>query len=231
AISSFLGLGACGVGGPKAEPEPVAEGTEKPGTWRASRAGFVNLLREAAIATVLVGAVIQGASDNQFVNRRLHVHRPEWLVAVVNTFRLLEGWGMFAPEPPYDDGHVVVDARTKDGRKLDPFTGKLPDFDPYTPTGWGHEQFWCDYNNRIRFDWHVPNRQHLRDYLRHWHEYYGKPADELVGFDVWWVSDKSPPPGEQRGQPMVPQKLVSYGYVRDSLAAPWMNPKPVKEGP
>ena len=224
AISSFLGLGACGLGRAP-EPPPVAIAEERSTSWRATRGSLTNLVREAVIATVLVGAVIQAANDNQFVNRRMRVHRPEWVVATVNTFRLLEGWGMFAPEPPYDDGHVVVDARTKDGRKLDPFTGQVPDFDPYTATGWGHEQFWCDYNNRIRFEWHVPNRQHLRDYLRRWHEYYGKPADELVAFDVWWVGDKSPPPGKERGVPEAPQKLVSFGNVRDSLAEPWLNPQ------
>jgi hypothetical protein len=165
------------------------------------------------------------AHDNNWMQRKFRAHRPEWIVATVNTFRLLEGWGMFAPEPPYEDGHVVVDGRTKDGRKLDPFTGEEPDFDPYTTTGWGHQQFWCDYNNRIRFDWHVPNRQHLREYLRRRHEYTGRPEDELVAFDVWWVQDKSPKPGEQRGDPLPPEKLVSYGHVRDSGARPWLSPK------
>jgi len=224
AISSFLGLGACGLGRPGETPEEALP-DERPQTWRATKNNLTNLAREALVAVVLVGAVIQVANDNQFVNRRVRVRRPDWVVAPVNTFRLLEGWGMFAPEPPYDDGHVVVDARTKDGRKLDPFTGKLPDFDPYTTTGWGHEQFWCDYNNRIRFDWHQPNRQHLREYLKHWHEYYGKPSDELVAFDVWWVGDKSPPPGKERGEAEAPQKLLSYGSLSDSLAEPWLHPK------
>jgi predicted DCC family thiol-disulfide oxidoreductase YuxK len=222
AISGFFGLGACGLG-TSAEATPAEARPEHAGTWRATRTGIYALLRESLVAVALVMLVIQAGNDNQFANRRLHVHRPDWVVRFVNTFRLLEGWGMFAPEPPYDDGHVVVDARTKDGRKLDPFTGKLPDFDPYTRTGWGHEQFWCDYNNRIRFDFHVPNRQHLREYLRHWHEYYGRPQDELVSFDVWWVNDKSPPPGQERPTPEAPQKLVSYGYVYDSLATPWLN--------
>jgi predicted DCC family thiol-disulfide oxidoreductase YuxK len=222
AISSWFGLGACGIA-PPAEPESAASVRDETSTWRAAKANLRNLVREALVAVVLVGAVIQAANDNNFVSRRAHVHRPFWVVDTVNTFRLLEGWGMFAPEPPYDDGHVVVDARTKDGRKLDPFTGKTPDFDPYTRTGWGHEQFWCDYNNRIRFEWHVPNRQHLREYLRHWHEYYGKPEDELVSFDVWWESDKSPPPGQERPEPEPPQKLLSYGNVRDSLATPWLH--------
>jgi predicted DCC family thiol-disulfide oxidoreductase YuxK len=223
-ISSFLGLGACGIG-PRAEGPEHALEPEKPGTFRAARAGLNNLLRESFVAVALVMFVIQAGNDNQWINHRIRVRRPDWVVRTVNTFRLLEGWGMFAPEPPYDDGHIVVDGRTKDGRKLDPFTLAVPEFDPYTRTGWGHEQFWCDYNNRIRFEFHVPNRQHLREYLRHWHEYAGRPQDELVAFDVWWVGNKSAPPGEERGEPLPPQKLVSYGYVSDSLATPWLKPE------
>lgn len=229
-VSVWLGLGACGVtpkGGGGDSPRLVPPA----GSYRAGRASFAGLLRECFAAALFVMLSVQVANDNNWMQRRMRVHRPEWIVSTVNTFRLLEGWGMFAPEPPYDDGHVVVDARTKDGRKLDPFTGKEPDFDPYAPLGWGHQQFWCDFNNRIRFEWHVPNRQHFRDYLRRWHEFYGKPNDELVAFDVWWVSDKSPKPGQKKGEPQPPQKLVSYGYVRDSGSTPWMNPKARGDAP
>jgi predicted DCC family thiol-disulfide oxidoreductase YuxK len=220
-ISAWLGLGACGIT-PVPVEMPDTQGPERANTWRATQSGIRNLLRESLIAAALVMLVIQAVNDNQYANRRLRVKRPEWVVRTVNTFRLLEGWGMFAPEPPYEDGRVVVDARTKDGRKLDPFTGTTPDFDPNTP-GWWHEQFWCDYNNRIRFEFHVPNRQHLKDYLRNWHKYEGRPEDELVSFDVWWMPDKSPPPGETLAVPQPPQKLVSHGFVRDSLAAPWLS--------
>jgi hypothetical protein len=181
--------------------------------------------REATAAVIVIMLGVQVVNDNAFVNRRFKVHRPEWVVHFVNTFRLLEGWGMFAPEPPYEDGRVIVDGRTKGGRKLDPFTGKEPDFDPFTREGWGHEQFTCDYQNRIRFDWHVPNRQHLKDYLRNWHRYHANPEDELVAFDIWWVQDKSPKPGQVRGEPLPPQRLASYGYVKDSGAKPWLTPR------
>jgi predicted DCC family thiol-disulfide oxidoreductase YuxK len=224
-VSAWLGLGACGV-----TPRPGAVDARLPeppsGTFRAGALGFSSLLRESLVAVVVVMLAVQVANDNHWMQRRMRVHRPAWIVSTVNTFRLLEGWGMFAPEPPYDDGHVVVDGRTKSGKKLDPFTGKEPDFDPYTATGWGHQQFWCDYNNRIRFDWHVPNRQHFRDYLKKWHVYENRPEDELVAFDVWWVHDKSPPPGKLRGEPLPPQKLISFGFVRDSGARAWQERKP-----
>jgi predicted DCC family thiol-disulfide oxidoreductase YuxK len=222
AISGFFGLGACGIAPPveeaKAEPSPDAE------NYRALRGSTLTFAREGLAAFIVVVLGIQVANDNAYINQKFRIHRPWWETPIVNTFRLLEGWGMFAPEPPYEDGRVIIDGRTKDGRKLDPFTGKEPDFDPFTREGWGHEQFLCDYSNRIRFDWHIPNRQHLKDYLRNWHRYHGKPGDELVAFDVWWVQDKSPKPGQARGEPLPPQRLTSYGYVKDSGAKPWLAP-------
>ncbi len=222
-ISSALGFGVCGVPVPAA-PEPEAESEAPSVNRRTLREELVqagNLFREMGVALLAAILLTQIAHDNPWLNRRLNVGRAVWMTQVVDRLRLIEGWGMFAPEPPYEDGHLVVDGRTKDGRKLDPFTGAAPDFDPYTPTGWGHEQFFCDYNNKIRFPWFAQHRQFLRDYLTHWHVYVDRPQDELAAFDVWWVQDKSPKPGELRGQPLSPQKLVGYGSVRDSGAREW----------
>jgi predicted DCC family thiol-disulfide oxidoreductase YuxK len=223
AVSSAFGLGACGIAPPPGEDRAAAPSEGE--TFRAFRASSATFVREGAAALIVIILGVQVVNDNAYINRRFKVRRPEWIVHIANTFRLLEGWGMFAPEPPYDDGRVIVDARTKDGRKLDPFTGKEPDFDPFTREGWGHDQFTCDYQNRIRFDWHVPNRQHLKEYLRNWHRYHGKPNDELVAFDIWWVHDRSPKPGQVRGEPLPPQRLASYGYVSDSGAKPWLGPR------
>jgi predicted DCC family thiol-disulfide oxidoreductase YuxK len=230
AVSGALGLGACGITPPDGSDEAPAPPAPDGDSFRAWRASAATFAREGTAAIIVIMLGVQVVNDNAYVNRRFKVHRPEWVVHFVNTFRLLEGWGMFAPEPPYEDGRVIVDARTKDGRKLDPFTGKEPDFDPFTREGWGHGQFTCDYQNRIRFDWHIPNRQHLKDYLRNWHRYHGKPGDELVAFDVWWVQDKSPKPGQLRGVPLPPQRLTSYGYVKDSGAKPWLSPTLPNQG-
>ena len=228
-VSVWLGLGACGLEQPSpvVEAVPAASGSD---TFRTRWDNTKTLVRESLAAAFVVMLAVQVANDNGWLNRRFKVHRPAWVVHTVNTFRLLEGWGMFAPEPPYDDGHVVIDGRTKDGRKLDPFTGKEPDFDPFPARGWGHQQFWCDYNNRIRFDWHVPNRQHLKDYLRNSHKYSGKPENELAAFDVWWVNGKPPKPGEAAGEPGIPQKLTSFGVVSDSGARPWLTKRPAPKG-
>ncbi|HEX6277746.1 MAG TPA: DCC1-like thiol-disulfide oxidoreductase family protein, partial [Polyangiaceae bacterium] len=127
AVSGALGLGACGIALPaESAPKPAPSERETFRTWRASAGTFV---REGAAAIIVIMLGVQVVNDNAYINRRFKVKRPEWVVHFVNTFRLLEGWGMFAPEPPYEDGRMIVDGRTKDGRKLDPFTGEAPDFD------------------------------------------------------------------------------------------------------
>lgn len=219
-ISVWLGLGACGV----AKPGEAALVAEEP-PWRASVGRVAGGMREGLALFLILILGSQVLVDNSWAARRIKFKRPQWVETIVDYPRIYQGWRMFAPEPPYEDGTVVVDARTLDGRKIDPLTGKEPDFSPDTPTGWGHSQFWCDYENKIRFSGHAHNRKHLVDYLLKYHERTGNPKDRLVAFDVWWIEDKSPPPGETKSRPLRPQKLISHGNVRDSLATPWLQSK------
>jgi hypothetical protein len=194
---------------------------------------FSNLsqsLREGAVVLLGIAVVSAILHDNRFVPAALKSRQPDWIVAVIEYPRLLQGWSMFAPEPPYEDGRVVVDGRTADGRKFDPLSDGEPSFDPFTATGWGHEQFWCDYHNYIRFGGNEGRRQFLRQYLLRQHELTGHPENRLVAFDVWWVQDRSPAPGVPRGTPLPPEKLLSYGYVADSGARPWLKPRAPDHG-
>jgi predicted DCC family thiol-disulfide oxidoreductase YuxK len=224
-ISTLFGLGACGL-----PPEPSARDAERVartsmpvplGSLREETRGALVVAREASVALLMVVLGTQVATDNPFITRHARATRPAWMAKIVNYGRLLEGWGMFAPEPPFDDGVLVVDGRTKDGRKLDPFTGKEPEFDPFTKTGWGHDQLWCDYSNHIRWPHNQQRRQFLREYLQQQHVYSGRPQDQLVAFDVWWIQDKSPLPGQTKGEVLPPERLVSHGYVKDSGAQRW----------
>lgn len=220
AISSFFGLGACGV------PSVARAEAAKPRAFlgrvgdelRVAR----GLARETLALLLMIVLTTEVLKSNPYVSRRFRVSaRPQWMTELVGYTRMLEGWGMFAPEPPYDDGRLVVDGRTVDGRKLDPFTGETPEFDPESPRGWGHDQLWCDYSNHIRWSHNQSRRQFLRAYLINWHQYARRPQDQLTSFDVWWIQDKSPKPGQTRGVVLPPEKLVSYGTVRDSGATAW----------
>ncbi|MGE0321274.1 MAG: DCC1-like thiol-disulfide oxidoreductase family protein [Polyangiaceae bacterium] len=216
-ISVWLGLGACGVARHAAASVPA-----EPKPWRESVSRLGGALRELGTLFLLVILGSQVMVDNSWVTSKIRIKRPRWVEELVDYPRLYQGWRMFAPEPPYDDGTVVVDARTVDGRKIDPLTGKEPDFNPDTPTGWGHNQFWCDYENKIRFGGNAHHRKNLEDYLMKYSERTGNPKDKIVAFDVWWIEDKSPPPGQKHGIPRRPQKLISHGVVKDSLATPWL---------
>jgi predicted DCC family thiol-disulfide oxidoreductase YuxK len=223
-VSAYLGLGSCGIGAsaaPAAASPLRAPITQR--LWPAvvRRPGIA--LREVLVILAMVMTFNQILLDNDWARRHLpHVHQPLAMQVVMDRLRLYQGWRMFAPEPPYEDGHMVVDGRTLDGRKLDPLTGAEPDFDPETSVGWGQSQLWCDYHLKMYFARYAANRQHLKDYLQNYHLRTGHPEDQLVAFDVWWVSDKSPAPGEKHGTPQKPVLLVSFGKVTDSGAAPWV---------
>jgi predicted DCC family thiol-disulfide oxidoreductase YuxK len=221
AISGYFGLGACGV------PSAVVAASAKPASWLGRigdelRGGRM-VARETLALMLMVVLSTEVIKSNPFISRRMQMKRPEWMTEVIGYTRMLEGWGMFAPEPPYDDGRLVVDGRTVDGRRLDPFTHDTPEFDPESPRGWGHDQLWCDYSNHIRWPHNQARRQFLRNYLINQHEYLHRPQDQLVSFDVWWIGDKSPPPGQKHGLTQPPEKLISYGFVKDSGARPWLS--------
>jgi predicted DCC family thiol-disulfide oxidoreductase YuxK len=218
-ISAFFGLGACGLPtlAPAATPRQRSFGR-----LGAELATVRAIGRETLVLMLMVVLATEVVKSNPFLSRHVRMQRPEWMTRIIGYTRMLEGWGMFAPEPPYDDGRLVVDGRTKDGRKLDPFTNDTPEFDPESPRGWGHDQLWCDYSNHIRWPNNQGRRQFLRAYLMNQHVYSRRPQDQLVSFDVWWIHDKSPRPGERHGKLLVPERLVSYGTVKDSGAKPWL---------
>ncbi len=127
-ISAWFGLAQCGV--PGTEPNDQLELAAPKKTWRGDWALALSVPREMLVALLMIVLGIEVCVDNPYASKRVHVTRPEWMETLVETPRIFQGWGMFAPEPPYEDGHLVVDGRTEDGRKRDPFTGREPVFDP-----------------------------------------------------------------------------------------------------
>jgi predicted DCC family thiol-disulfide oxidoreductase YuxK len=221
-LSVFFGLGACGV--PQTAPVDVPQGP-RGGRLGDELRGAAVIGRETLALMLMVVLSTEVMKANPYISRRMQIKRPEWMTEIIGYTRMLEGWGMFAPEPPYDDGRLVVDGRTVDGRRWDPFTKDEPVFDPESPRGWGHDQLWCDYSNHIRWQHNQGRRQFLRQYLINQHRFSRRPQDELVAFDVWWIHDRSPKPGQKHGVTLPPEKLVSHGVVKDSGAAPWLKPR------
>jgi hypothetical protein len=119
---------------------------------------------------------------------------------VNTTLRLMQGWHVMAPYTP-DEGILVVDAVTKDGRHVDPlslnaapYTLRPPLEDLAHAKGLGFDQAWQEYLYRVARggDWAEVYREPFKDYLRRLPERTGHPEDALVSGDVYWLSDEDP---------------------------------------
>jgi hypothetical protein len=137
------------------------------------------------------------------------------MTAMIVYPRIFQGWSMFAPDPPRDDGWVVVDGRTIDGRQLDPLTGKPPSFSLDLPQGPNFTAQWEAFHMRIHEKRFQTYYQGFEEYLKNQHQITGNPADRLVAADVWYVMRFIHPPGRGFSEPKY-RKLFGFGRIEDS---------------
>lgn len=211
-------LGLDDLPGSEDAAPPVDSGFQR--FWRRARGTFAT----ACVGVLLVAATSQVLIENRAVPAAIKLQesdRPEWLQAVVVYPRLFQGWSMFAPGPPMEDGRVVVDGRTADGRKLDPLTGREPSWEVQPADGFRMNQIWGDFHRRIGEARFSAYHNGFRDMLRRYHEITGKPEDRLVAFDVWYITEQIPPPGEA-SKPARRRKMFSFGNINriDGQAVP-----------
>ncbi len=195
AWSVALGFAACGlprgVTGEDLDDGPRARSPLFP----KARAALYN----ATILVFIAGLGNQVIAENRKVPRALKElvgHAPMWQ-AVAQYGRFYQGWSMFAPAPPTDDGVLVVDAVTTDGRHVDPLAmGAAPSFElPDARHGSLMTQLWYELHDRMRRDVNAKYRDALRDHLLAWQELERRPPeDRIVSFDVYWVSRPTQPP-------------------------------------
>ncbi|WP_438007757.1 HTTM domain-containing protein [Sorangium sp. So ce321] len=177
------------------------------------RKGLV-ALREIAVLVMFAGAVNQAAVELWVIKNRWKVPHPEETRVLAQKLRFLQGWFMFSPNPVMDDGTIVVDAVTVDGRHIDPFTGKPPNFDLLHAQSFGYTQIWCDYFARIKLPANTTYRDAMKEYMYRYPERTGRPEDAIVSGDVYWVKDWNPKWGSTE----------SYGEEREKLFS-FQNPK------
>ena len=150
------------------------------------------------------------ASLNETAFAKTHFDTPftvqdKYMQPLAHELRFLQGWFMFSPNPVMDDGTIVVDAVTADGRHIDPFWGIAPDFDLLHSKSYGYNQIWSDYFNRIH-----TNRTYwdaMVDYMRGLPERTGDPRDKIVSGEVYWTHCWNPKWGTTE----------SYGFSRELM--------------
>ncbi|HVY48617.1 MAG TPA: hypothetical protein VHB21_22170 [Minicystis sp.] len=200
--SEFFGLRVPPHGAIAAEPSPVRRGVRK---W------LLGTVRELGIAIMFAGAVNQASVELWAINRRWHVPQPEIMRLLSLKLRFLQGWFMFSPNPVMDDGTIVVDALTVDGRHIDPFEGgKPPNFDLEHVKSYAYSQIWCDYLNRIHLPANSAYRDQMKEFMLRYHERTGRPNDEIVSGDVYWIQDMNPRWGETKSWKFEKMKLFSF---------------------
>jgi hypothetical protein len=232
-ISVAMGKGACGLEPPHDEAEdaaPESKVTVAPAV-RIAR-GFTGLTRDLVALVVFAAAVVQASQ----VNERLpwkKLPQPKWLASVVVWPRMLEGWDVLV-NLPTEDEVFVVDAQTRAGRSIDPFTGKEPELDPGKMRGTGLGQIWNDYLWRIHQREWFDYQRAFRDYLNKggpkWTP--GEGDESLAGYDAYWIRQPIPAPGQPRPDGVTArEKFMSQargGKFAAERMLPLLHPDPKK---
>jgi Vitamin K-dependent gamma-carboxylase len=192
------------AGPPVPSPEPVHAA---PSALARTRVRARLALREVLVALMLAAAFNQALVE-LWVARPLHAGQPEPLRSLSHKMRFLQGWFMFSPNPVMDDGIVVCDAETVNGRHLDPFTGRAPSYDLGGSVQFN--QIWQDYMNRIQLPGNAFYRDALKAWLLKYQERTGHPEDRLVAARVVWIHDLNPRLGSTVSTNFEQRELLSF---------------------
>lgn len=186
------------------------------------RAGLaVRWVTSAAVLVLIAAIATQIVVDNANVPAALRVPQPAWAKAVIEYPRLLQGWRMFAPEPPRFDTMIHVDATTAEGAHVDPYNAvasrqPFPEGD-VVPERMDQSQWFTMYSDRIADPGYAPYRTAFLEWLLAYPERTGKPTDCLTSFDVYLITDESPAPGGGRSpKPSKRERFMQYKAPADS---------------
>lgn len=190
--------------------------------WRTAR----HRVGEALVAVLLVVCASQVLIENPAVPRSLKPQgRPALFEAIIAYPRIFQGWAMFAPAPPMSDGRLVIDGRTKDGRHLDPLTGREPAFVVHASGTPRDNLIWGYFHLRIVEDRFRAYWNGVREMVTSHHKLTDRPQDELVSFDAYYVTETFPPPGGQKAPPER-RKLFSSSFMPgEATPVPPVRPK------
>ena len=155
--------------------------------------------REVTVVGFIIIATNQLLDENYAAHKVIDHHNSPAMAAAVTYLNMFQGWSMFAPEAPMSDFNIVVEAKTADGRTVDPFNEmanpRYPAPGRQIPVGLNPSALLYGYEN------HLPNRpayhQALQEWILRYPERTGRPTDRIVSFEVIKVEDDSPPLGEQ----------------------------------
>jgi hypothetical protein len=220
AVSAYFGL-ALRSSFTAAEPSPL----------RRRGRHALHVLGESFALLMFVCCVNLAMVQLWVIKKMIRVGQSPILMPLTAKMRFQQGWFMFSPGPAMDDGTIVVDAITVDGRHVDPFslhvepyTLRAPNFDLTHARSLRLNQLWGDYFNRIQLPGYYSYREAMKDYLLALPRRTGHPEDAIVSGEVFWVSDQNPRWGETESYGLEKMTLFTFdgagGFVPGRTALP-----------
>lgn len=176
---------------------------------------------EGATLFLLLAITSEVLNDNAPVPPALRFRQPAWAKALIEYPRILQGWRMFASEPPRIDSMIYVDATTAAGERVDPYNELASDHrspaGEVVPTHMGQSQFFVMYSERISNVNYAAYRQAFSEWLVAYPARTGRAEDCLLGYTVYLVTDQSPAPGAGHSPtPLERQPFMTYSAPFDS---------------
>jgi hypothetical protein len=162
-------------------------------------------MREALLIGMLLVEGVSVLSSNRAIPKWLRVTPGRWVNGYKPYLRGFQGWSMFAPDAPKDDGTMVVDAVTVGGKHIDPFTGQPPDWQQIREGLPPHSIAVSDYLLSMRDPRNARYRSDLARYLKKLPVV--GPKDRLRYAEFWWVSYVPPARGSYEPGPIKKQRL------------------------
>jgi hypothetical protein len=193
-----------------------------------TRPRWRRVLTEAGVLLLILAIASEALNDNKSVPQALRVHQPAWVKAIIEYPRILQGWRMFASEPPRSDSMIYVEATTATGARVDPYNEVASDqrypAGTVVPTHMGQSQYFVMYSERISDANYAAYRQAFSEWLVAYPERTGRAQDCLLSYEVYLVTDQSPPIGERKAKPLDRQSFMTYRAPRDGTCKPLRTP-------
>lgn len=174
------------------------------------------VLSELCVAALIAAIATEIVNDNTSVPERWRWPRAAWTTGLIEYPRILQGWRMFAPNPPQEDSMIYIDATTALGERVDPYNRVASRVaEPVTdtvPTRLQQNQFFTMYSDRIAYPGFAAYHQALHEWLLNYPKRTGRREDCLLSYDAYFISDSSPALGSKA--PPRPVKRERFLYFR-----------------
>jgi hypothetical protein len=183
---------------------------------QSSPLGARRVLTELCVVGLIAAIATEVVNDNTSIPQRLRWPRAAWTTGMIEYPRILQGWRMFAPNPPQEDSMIYIDATTALGERVDPYNQvasrvAAPVTDT-VPTRLAQSQFFTMYSDRIAYPAYAAYHQALHEWLLNYPTRTGRREDCLLSYDAYFISDASPALGSNA--PPRPVKRERFLYFR-----------------